>query len=84
MVLAAVKTDEPVVVVGNGLQVYPDVQAVLQAIFSGAECRPLSVPSAESIGLVGYQKWLLGQTVNKLEPLYLKSLIYNVQGKPAK
>lgn len=54
-------------------------EPVERAMPEGRERAGLQVPSAESIGLVGLQKWQRGETVKKIEPLYLKTIVYQVQ-----
>ena len=83
-ILAAEKTPDLVHVVGNGLHVYTETMMLLQETFPHFEETAILVPSAENIGIVGYKKWQHGQTVKKLEPLYLKTLLYQEQGKPSK
>ncbi len=82
-VLASHKTMGSVAVVGNGLVVYPDLLTVVNHIFPITEVVPLRVPSAECIGLSGLAKWQRGETVQKLEPLYLKNLVYQPSKNPA-
>ena len=79
VVFADVKTDACVAVVGNASQSYPGLMPVVSQAFPNTEVSELSVPGAESIGLVGLQKWQRGETVKKIEPLYLKTIVYQIQ-----
>ncbi|MBM3893502.1 tRNA (adenosine(37)-N6)-threonylcarbamoyltransferase complex dimerization subunit type 1 TsaB [Candidatus Dependentiae bacterium] len=77
--LAAFKTDACVTVTGNGLLTYPGLMPVVFQAFSNTEVVDSGVPLAESIGQVGLQKWQRGETVKKIEPLYLKTIMYDIQ-----
>jgi tRNA threonylcarbamoyladenosine biosynthesis protein TsaB len=68
-------------VVGNGLQAYPQAKEVVGQLFSSYELLSPTVPSAKAIGLVAYKKWHDGETVKKIEPLYLKTLVYKEAAK---
>ncbi len=77
--LSVFKTDACVTVTGNGLLMYPGLMPVVSQVFSTTEVVDSEVPLAESIGQVGLQKWQRGETVKKIEPLYLKTIVYDIQ-----
>jgi tRNA threonylcarbamoyladenosine biosynthesis protein TsaB len=78
--LGAQATREPVVVFGNGVVAYPQVLEVLKPLFSVLMVSDLLVPSAEAIGLCGFEKWQQGERTTKLVPAYLKSQTFAIQG----
>lgn len=78
--LAMHATSESVEIMGNGLQAYPQAAATLEGLFPSVTVSDIQIPSAESIGLCGYQKWLAGERSAKLQPAYLKFQAFAIQG----
>lgn len=78
--LADEATSEQVMLVGNGIDAYPDCLESVLSVFPGGSVLELAVPSVKAIGVCGYQKWLQGDRSTRLTPAYLKTLVFAVQG----